>query len=71
MNREVGRRVGLMFLGRRVSVRVSTQIPVIVLPVLVAVVGYLAGRDGGWILPMLCGVFLASVEIYQNDGGAS
>ena len=60
-----------MFLGRRVSVRVSTQIPVIVLPVLVAVVGYYTGRDGGWLLPMLCGVFLASVEIYQNDGGAS
>ena len=66
MNREVGRRVGLMFLGRRVSVRVSMQIPVIVLPVLVAVVGYYTGRDGGWLLPMLCGVFLGSVEIFLN-----
>lgn len=42
------------------------QIPVIVLPVLVAVVGYYTGRDGGWLLPMLCGVFLGSVEIFLN-----
>ena len=57
-----------MFLGRRVSVRVSMQIPVIVLSVLVAVavVGYYTGRDGGWLLPMMCGVFLGSVEIFLN-----
>lgn len=42
------------------------QIPVIVLPVLVAVVGYYTGRDGGWLLPMMCGVFLGSVEIFLN-----
>ena len=61
--REVGHRVGATLCGRGFCVSVSAQLPCLLGLGVVAALAYWLGAAPGWIIPMLAGVLLGSVEI--------